>query len=82
MRVNEVQGYLLEVMDPAYAMGVLVAWVSSAPPDRRILGTGRGNTPAAACHAAVEDWLSRPPDRLTTREERIGKQLQAELIQS
>jgi hypothetical protein len=79
MRVTECGGYLVEVMDPAYTAGVLVAWVSSPRPERRIMGTGRGDTPVAACVAAVEDWLSTP-ERLTSGQERIGRAIMAELL--
>ncbi len=80
MKINEINDYLLESQDPAFAgSGKLVAWVSSPKPERRILAIGRGDTIAEACHSALADWIGGNEIPRTTGEVRTASAMKADL---
>lgn len=79
MRVNEINGYLLECQDYNYRGAPLVAWLSWKR-DGMILGTGRGRTVKEACEAALADSVNKPVERVTTSLERAVASLRSHLV--
>lgn len=76
MQVAKVNGYLLEVYDPAYSNGQPErAWISS--PDHRVLSVGRGATLLEACEAAIDEWMARK--LICTHEIRSASELRSSL---